>query len=285
MTVLENLASRWSTPARRAARRRPRRGDGDPGARRARGQAPARRPGSRRSRCASSSWPARWPPAEAADLRRGDGRAVQRRGGRHPGHPVPAQRARHHHHHDRAHHAGGDALLRAHRRARRRRADRRGHARTRSSATPRWRGPTLASSIIVRNVDAGYGAVRVLHGVSLEVRDGETVALLGTNGNGKSTLIKCIMGMVRPSRGEIVLEIDGARDRPRRASRPRRSSASASRWCRRGAACSPSSRSRRTCCSAPTGRRRGRNIAAQPRLLLRGLPGAARARGASSPAA
>jgi len=69
----------------------------------------------------------------------------------------------------------------------------------------------LASRIVVRNVDAGYGAVRVLHGVSLEVREGETVALLGTNGNGKSTLIKCLMGMVAPSGGEIFLEADGAR--------------------------------------------------------------------------
>ena len=64
---------------------------------------------------------------------------------------------------------------------------------------------------MVRDVDAGYGAVRVLHGVSIEVRDGETVALLGTNGNGKSTLIKCIMGMVRPEAGEIFLETDGTR--------------------------------------------------------------------------
>jgi branched-chain amino acid transport system ATP-binding protein len=64
---------------------------------------------------------------------------------------------------------------------------------------------------VVRNVDAGYGAVRVLHGVSIEVREGETVALLGTNGNGKSTLIKCIMGMVRPSAGTIVAEIDGTK--------------------------------------------------------------------------
>ena len=69
----------------------------------------------------------------------------------------------------------------------------------------------MASRIVVRNVDAGYGAVRVLHGVSLEVREGETVALLGTNGNGKSTLIKCLMGMVAPSAGEIFLETDGVR--------------------------------------------------------------------------
>ena len=69
----------------------------------------------------------------------------------------------------------------------------------------------MASRIVVRDVDAGYGAVRVLHGVSIEVREGETVALLGTNGNGKSTLIKCIMGMVRPEAGEIFLETDGTR--------------------------------------------------------------------------
>jgi branched-chain amino acid transport system ATP-binding protein len=67
----------------------------------------------------------------------------------------------------------------------------------------------LASRLLVEGVEAGYGAVRVLHGVSMEVREGETVALLGTNGNGKSTLIKCIMGMVRPQAGSIVLETDG----------------------------------------------------------------------------
>ena len=69
----------------------------------------------------------------------------------------------------------------------------------------------MASRLVVRDLEAGYGAVRVLHGVSIEVRDGETVALLGTNGNGKSTLIKCLMGMVRPERGEAYLEIDGTR--------------------------------------------------------------------------
>ena len=47
--------------------------------------------------------------------------------------------------------------------------------------------------------------MRALHGVSLAVKEGETVALLGTNGNGKSTLMKCVMGMVRPTRGSVVL--------------------------------------------------------------------------------
>ena len=67
----------------------------------------------------------------------------------------------------------------------------------------------MASRIVVDKVDAGYGAVRVLHNVSLNVEAGETVVLLGTNGNGKSTLMKCIMGIVRPSSGRIMAAIDG----------------------------------------------------------------------------
>ncbi len=67
----------------------------------------------------------------------------------------------------------------------------------------------MALSLAIRNLDAGYGAVKALRGVSLDVEAGETVALLGTNGNGKSTLMKCIMGLVRPWRGEVVLTIDG----------------------------------------------------------------------------
>jgi branched-chain amino acid transport system ATP-binding protein len=50
--------------------------------------------------------------------------------------------------------------------------------------------------------------VRALHGVSVRIVQGETVALLGTNGNGKSTLMKCVMGMVRPTRGSVSLRID-----------------------------------------------------------------------------
>jgi branched-chain amino acid transport system ATP-binding protein len=68
----------------------------------------------------------------------------------------------------------------------------------------------LALRLDVRDVSAGYGAVRALHGVSLDIAQGETVALLGTNGNGKSTLMKCVMGMVRPTSGSVTLEMDGA---------------------------------------------------------------------------
>ena len=67
----------------------------------------------------------------------------------------------------------------------------------------------MALELTVSGVDAGYGAVRALHGVSIRVQDGETVALLGTNGNGKSTLMKCVMGMVRPTKGSVVLSMDG----------------------------------------------------------------------------
>jgi branched-chain amino acid transport system ATP-binding protein len=67
----------------------------------------------------------------------------------------------------------------------------------------------LAIKLDIKDIAASYGAVRALHSVSLNLDQGQTVALLGTNGNGKSTLMKCVMGMVRPSRGSIQLEIDG----------------------------------------------------------------------------
>ena len=66
----------------------------------------------------------------------------------------------------------------------------------------------MALELKIQDVDAGYGAVRALHGVSLNIGQGQTVALLGTNGNGKSTLMKCVMGMVRPTRGSVVLSLD-----------------------------------------------------------------------------
>jgi branched-chain amino acid transport system ATP-binding protein len=69
----------------------------------------------------------------------------------------------------------------------------------------------LVNSLTIQNVHAGYGAVRVIEDVSMDVASGKTVVLLGTNGNGKSTLIKCIMGLCRPSEGSIVAEIDGVK--------------------------------------------------------------------------
>ncbi len=69
----------------------------------------------------------------------------------------------------------------------------------------------MANSITIAGINASYGHVRVLEDVSLTVGGGETVVLLGTNGNGKSTVMKSIIGMVRPSAGKIEAEIDGER--------------------------------------------------------------------------
>ncbi len=55
----------------------------------------------------------------------------------------------------------------------------------------------------VRGIETWYGAIQALKGVSLEVREGEIVALLGSNGAGKSTTLKTITGLLKPLKGEI----------------------------------------------------------------------------------
>ena len=67
----------------------------------------------------------------------------------------------------------------------------------------------MANSIRVEGLCAGYGSVQVLDRLSLTVNDGETITLLGTNGNGKSTLMRCIMGVVQPTAGRISAVLDG----------------------------------------------------------------------------
>ncbi len=59
----------------------------------------------------------------------------------------------------------------------------------------------------VTDLFAGYGGSQVLHSLSLHVDDGETVVVLGPNGHGKTTLLRTISGLVRPSAG--VIEFDG----------------------------------------------------------------------------
>ncbi|MGH2710223.1 MAG: ABC transporter ATP-binding protein [Actinomycetota bacterium] len=64
----------------------------------------------------------------------------------------------------------------------------------------------------LRGVDASYGPVEVLRGVSLEVRAGEIVSLLGPNASGKTTTLRTILGMVKPRRGQVLVEgerVDG----------------------------------------------------------------------------
>ena len=60
--------------------------------------------------------------------------------------------------------------------------------------------------LLIRNLDVSYSGVQVLFDVSLEVDEGEIIALLGTNGAGKSTLLKTISGIVEADRGAIIFD-------------------------------------------------------------------------------
>lgn len=65
--------------------------------------------------------------------------------------------------------------------------------------------------LVIKDLYAGYGSVTVLNNVSIDVPNGQTVALLGTNGNGKSTLMRCISGLIKAKSGTIELrEEDGS---------------------------------------------------------------------------
>jgi branched-chain amino acid transport system ATP-binding protein len=67
----------------------------------------------------------------------------------------------------------------------------------------------------LRSVDASYGKVRALHGVSLKVSPGEVIALIGANGAGKSTTLRVMSGLVTVSAGDILLDGGSiARHRP-----------------------------------------------------------------------
>jgi len=62
------------------------------------------------------------------------------------------------------------------------------------------------SLLKVDNVNSGYGEMEILHGVSLEVREGEIVSIIGPNGAGKSTLMKTIFGLLKPTQGQIAFK-------------------------------------------------------------------------------
>ena len=61
------------------------------------------------------------------------------------------------------------------------------------------------ASIEIRGVDKAFGATQVLHGVDLEVADGEFLVLVGPSGCGKSTLLRMIAGLEEVSGGEIII--------------------------------------------------------------------------------
>lgn len=56
----------------------------------------------------------------------------------------------------------------------------------------------------VEGLNAGYGAVNILWDISFELNEGEVVAILGSNGAGKTTMVRAITGMIKPSKGSIV---------------------------------------------------------------------------------
>src|SRR6202167_6441850 len=65
--------------------------------------------------------------------------------------------------------------------------------------------PEATSLLMAQGVDAGYGTMQVLWGVALDVRAGETVLLLGTNGAGKTTFLKSLVGLIEARHGSIRL--------------------------------------------------------------------------------
>src|SRR5580692_5420671 len=65
---------------------------------------------------------------------------------------------------------------------------------------------TAVPLVLVEDVHTYYGKSHILHGVSLHVGAGEVVGLLGRNGVGKSTTLKTIMGLVRPSHGAVLFD-------------------------------------------------------------------------------
>jgi branched-chain amino acid transport system ATP-binding protein len=66
--------------------------------------------------------------------------------------------------------------------------------------------------LTIKNLEAGYGKVKVLHGISIDVPKSQVVTLIGSNGAGKTTTMRAITGMIKPSAGDITLgghKIDG----------------------------------------------------------------------------
>jgi branched-chain amino acid transport system ATP-binding protein len=77
---------------------------------------------------------------------------------------------------------------------------------TEATMTKPVAGATAAPLLSVRGLEAWYGESHVLHGVDLDVREGEVVTLLGRNGAGKTTTLKSIMGVIGKRKGSVIVE-------------------------------------------------------------------------------
>ena len=77
---------------------------------------------------------------------------------------------------------------------------------TSAETAPARAAPSDAAPVLeLRDVDVFYGRTQALRGVSLTVNEGEIVALIGSNGAGKSTTLRTVSGLIRPSKGEVML--------------------------------------------------------------------------------
>jgi phospholipid/cholesterol/gamma-HCH transport system ATP-binding protein len=65
---------------------------------------------------------------------------------------------------------------------------------------------TAAPKIVLKDVHKAFGPKKVLQGVDLEIGTGESVVVIGGSGTGKSVLLKCILGLIRPDRGSILID-------------------------------------------------------------------------------
>jgi phospholipid/cholesterol/gamma-HCH transport system ATP-binding protein len=65
---------------------------------------------------------------------------------------------------------------------------------------------TAVPKIVLKDVHKAFGPKKVLQGVDLEIGTGESVVVIGGSGTGKSVLLKCILGLIRPDRGSILID-------------------------------------------------------------------------------
>ena len=72
----------------------------------------------------------------------------------------------------------------------------------------------MADMLEIKDIHVYYGAIHAIKGVSLTVRQGEIVTLIGSNGAGKSTTLRTVSGLLKPKEGDILFEGESIAGRP-----------------------------------------------------------------------